>query len=218
MSPRSTVVPPEADQPPPLPIENLPEFMKFEAKTKSNLPAWPSATLPLTPQVATVNSTGTFKCTVDKGQGVSTIDKVTNLMQPTAFRWEVLKLDEKLQVTSKKGTSGWDAAVEGYSRRKRNIEDDRQAMIGDPKKQSIPKTVLKAAIADQVSSSRMILAMAGQTVMTAINAVTGGPNSSRPKTSWTCPSRSRVTSSSAVSPRRSSRTTRNGAGPHRYQA
>lgn len=176
VSPRSTVVPPEADQPPPLPIENLPEFMKFEAKTKSNLPAWPSATLPLTPQVATVNSTGTFKCTVDKGQGVSTIDQVTNLMQPTAFRWEVLKLDEKLQVTSKKKTSGWDAAVEGYSRRTRNIEDDRQAMIGDPKKQSIPKTILKAAIADQVSSSRMILAMAGQTVMTAINAVTGGPN------------------------------------------
>lgn len=176
VSPRTTAVPPEADQPPPVPIENLPEFMKFEPKNKANLPAWPSATIALTPQIATVNSTGTFKCTVDKNQGYSTVDRVTNLMQPTAFRWEVLKLDEKLRVTSKRKTSGWDAAVEGYARRARNIEDDRKAMIGDPRKQSIPRTVLKQAMADQVSSARMTLAMAGQTVMTVINAITGGPN------------------------------------------
>ena len=37
----------------PVPIENLPEFMKFEAKNKANLPAWPSITLPLTQQPPT---------------------------------------------------------------------------------------------------------------------------------------------------------------------
>lgn len=176
VSPRSTAVPPEAEAPPPVPIENLPEFMKFEPKTKANLPAWPSATIPLTPQLATVNSTGTFKCMVDKNQGVTTIDRVTNLMQPTAFRWEVLKLNEKLRVVSKKQATGWEAAAEGYRRRLRNLEADRETLAGNPKKQSLPESIVRQAMAEQVTQTRTILAMAGQTVMTIINAVTGGPN------------------------------------------
>lgn len=176
VSPKSTAVAEGADAPAPVPIENLPEFMKFEAKNKANLPAWPSITLPLTPQLATVNSTGSFRCTVDKNQGSNTLDRVTNLMQPTVFRWEVLKLDEKLHVTSKKGTSAWDAAVEGYARRGRNLNDDRRAMIGDTKKQSTAKTVLKAAVAEPITEARAALAIVGQTVMTVINALTGGPN------------------------------------------
>jgi hypothetical protein len=176
VSPRSTAVPPEVEVPPPVPIENLPEFMKFEPKTKANLPPWPSATIPLTPQLATVNSTGTFKCMVDKNQGITRIDRVTNLMQPTAFRWEVLKLNEKLRVVSKKQATGWEAAAEGYRRRLRNLEADRETLAGDPKKQSLPESILRQAMAEQVTQSRTILAMAGQTVMTIINAITGGPN------------------------------------------
>jgi hypothetical protein len=113
---------------------------------------------------------------VDKNQGVSVVDRVTNLMQPTAFHWEVLKLGEKLKVVAKKRTTGWDAAVEAYNRRLRNLEADRQTLAGDPRKQSIPENIVRAAIAEQVTQSRTILAMAGQTVMTLINAVVGGPN------------------------------------------
>ena len=176
VSPSSTAVPETADQPAPVPIENLPEFMQFEAKTKSNLPAWPSATLPLTPQLATVNSTGSFICKVDKNQGVNTLDRVTNLMQTTRFRWEVLKLDEKLRVKGEKTTTGWDAAVEGFARRKRQLADDRKAMRGDTKRQSIPESVFRAALDEQTAQTRETLAMVGQTVMTVINAITGGPN------------------------------------------
>lgn len=176
VSPSSTAAPPTADAPPPVPIENLPEFMEFEAKTKANLPAWPSATLPLTSQIATVNSSGTFICRVDKNQGSNTLDRVTNLMQPTSFRWEVLKLDEKLRVTGKKKTSGWDAAVEGFARRKRQLADDKAAMLGDRRRQSIPESIFRAAIYEQTKTARESLAMVGQTVMTVINAITGGPN------------------------------------------
>ena len=176
VSPESTAVAPTADAPAPVPIENLPEFMQFEAKKTANLPAWPSATLPLTPQLATVNSTGTFKCMVDKNQGSSTLDRVTNLMQATRFRWEVLKLDEKLHVKGKSKTTGWDAAVEGYARRSRQLKDDRQAMLGDRRRQSMPENMFRAAMAEQTAGAREALAMVGQTVMTAINAITGGPN------------------------------------------
>ncbi len=178
VSPQSTAVPAAADAPVPEPvrIENLPEFMQFQAKTQANLPAWPSATLPMTSQLATVNSTGTFVCRVDKNQGVNTIDRVTNLMQATSFRWEVLKLDEKLHVTGSKRTTGWDAAAEGFARRRRQLQDDREAMRGDRRRQSIPETLFRAAIDEQTARSREALAMVGQTVMTAINAITGGPD------------------------------------------
>lgn len=176
VSPSSTATPPTADAPAPVPIENLPEFMEFQAKTKANLPAWPSATLPLTSQLATVNSTGTFICRVDKNQGSNLIDRVTNLMQPTSFRWEVLKLDEKLRVSGKKRTTGWDAAVEGFARRKRQLADDKAAMLGDRRRQSIPESIFRAAIYEQTKNARESLAMVGQTVMTVINAITGGPS------------------------------------------
>lgn len=178
VAPRSTAVPAVADAPvpEPMPIENLPEFMQFEAKTKANLPAWPSATLPVSSQLATVNSTGTFVCRVDKNQGVNMIDRVTNLMQTTSFRWEVLKLDEKLHVTGSERTTGLDSAAEGFARRRRQLQDDREAMRGDRRRQSIPETVFRAAIDQQTAGARASLAMVGQTVMTAINAITGGPN------------------------------------------
>ncbi|AKC86794.1 DUF4157 domain-containing protein [Pseudoxanthomonas suwonensis] len=176
VSPNSTAVAATADAPAPVPIENLPEFMEFEAKSKANLPAWPSATLPLTSQLATVNSTGSFICKVDKNQGVNTLDRVTNLMQATRFRWEVLKLDETLRVKDKKRTTGWDAAAEGFARRKRQLKDDRQAMLGDRRRQSIPESVFRSAVESQTRNVRTALAMTGQAVMTVINAITGGPN------------------------------------------
>lgn len=177
VSPNATGVPPQSEVPTtPQKIENLPEFMQFEAKTKANLPAWPSATVPATPQLATVNSTGTFICRVNKDQGAVLIDRVTNLMQPTQFRWEVLKLDTKLQVQGKRGVDFWDGAKEGYSRRFRNLEDDRQAMLGNRKRQSVPESVFRAAMQSQIEGPRTALAVVGQTVATFINAVTGGPN------------------------------------------
>jgi hypothetical protein len=176
VSPESTAVGATAAAPPPQPIENLPEFMQFQGKTPANLPAWDSAVIPLTPQVATVNSMGSFRCIVDKNQGVSTLDRVTNLMQPTSFHWQVLKLDEKLHVKETETSTRWDAAKEGYNRRLRNLEADRKTLQGDPKKQSIPESVVRAAIADQVTNARTILAMTGQTVVSFIDALTGGPN------------------------------------------
>lgn len=176
VSPKSTAQADVADAPPPLPIENLPEFMKFVAKGSANLPAWPSAVIPLTPQIATVNSTGSYKCMVDKNQGVQTIDRVLNLMQATYFRWEVLKLDEKLKPVQTRRATAWQAAKEGYARRMRDLEADRKTLQGDPKKQSLPEKYVRAAFAEQVSSVRETLAVVGQTAMTIINAVTGGPN------------------------------------------
>jgi hypothetical protein len=175
VSPTTTATPEVADAPP-VAIENIPEFMQFEAKNKANLPPWPSATLPLTPQIATVNSTGTFVCRVDKNQGSTMLDRVTNLMQPTSFKWEVLKLDPKLHVVDKKRTTGWDAAVEGFARRQRQLADDRRAMLGNTRRQSIPETVFRAAMVAQTAAARETLAIVGQAVMTVINAITGGPN------------------------------------------
>ena len=133
ISPSSTAVEAEEDTPEPVAIENLPEFMEFEGKTKSNLPAYDSAVIPLTPQVATVNSMGTFKCRVEKAVGRNLLDQVTNVMEATRFRWEVLKLDEQLHVVNTKSTSGWDSAGEEYRRRFRNLDADRKTLEGDPK-------------------------------------------------------------------------------------
>ena len=173
VAPQTTATAAQADAP--KDPEKLPEFMKFTPKDKANLPAWPAAVLPLSPQVATVHSQGTFMMKVEKNQGVNTLDRVTNIMQRTNFRWEVLKLDPELKVKETKMTTQLDAAREGYKRRLRDLEADRQTLRGEhPEQQSLPKAIVRGYIAEQMTNQRAILAVAGQTVMTAVNVFTTG--------------------------------------------
>jgi hypothetical protein len=169
----TTTVPPPTD---------VPEFVSFTPKDRANLDPWPAAVIPLTasktPQIATVHSTGSFMMHLEKNQGARTIDRVLNLMEPTHFRWEVLKLDDTLQhVTNQKDVTKLTGVGEGYARRTRNIEADRQTLLGEhPERQSVPEKVMRQYVADQMAGSKFILAMAGQTVMTLINTITNSPD------------------------------------------
>jgi hypothetical protein len=154
--------------------DQLPEFMEFEGPATANLRAWPAAVIPLTPQIATVGSTGTFVCHVEKNIGVNTIDRVTNLMEPTDFRWEVLKLDQALRVSGRSEATRWQGVKEGYERRLRHLEDDRRTLLGHrPEQQSLPQRVVREYLADQVTDARTILAITGQTALTVVQAVAG---------------------------------------------
>jgi hypothetical protein len=168
--PSSTSDAPPSDTPPPQ--ENLPEVLKFKASGRANLPSWPAAVIPLTPQVTTINSTGSFVMRVEKNQGVNDLDRVTNLMEPTNFVWEVLKLENN-SIKSTHQASKFDAVKQRYQRRLTQLEDDKQTLLGDRSKQSIPEQVVKGYIAEQVKTTRTALAVAGESVLTIIHALAG---------------------------------------------
>lgn len=159
--------------------EEQPKFMHFTPTDHGNLPAWPAAVMPVPPtsQIASVNSTGSFVIRVQKNQGINTLDRVTNLMEPTNFRWEVLRLDTQNQIRDTRAVTRMDGVRAGYARRRRNIADDAQTIRGvHPERQSLPERVARRYIAQQMTDSRMILAMAGQTALTIIHALAGNTN------------------------------------------
>ena len=161
--------------------QDLPEFMQFEPSSKkANLPAWPLDVNPVSPpsMIATVHSATTFLAQVTKTRpGAGLLDNVTNLMEPTNFRWEVLKLDQTLQtVTKTRRVTNTDEVGEGYSRRMRQLEEDRQTLYGDPAKQSSVGRAVRRSAADQLIEARQALAIVGQTALTMVHVLVPDTN------------------------------------------
>lgn len=164
--------------------QKLPEFMQFEPSSKkANLQAYPLDVKPVAPpsMIATVHSSTTFLAEVTKTRpGGGLLDNVTNLMEPTNFRWEVLKLDQSLQnVTGKRRVTNLDEVGEGYARRLRQLEDDRQTLYGDhPERQSAVGRAVRQSAADQLIEARQSLAVVGQTALTIVHTLI--PDTSQP--------------------------------------
>jgi hypothetical protein len=162
-----------------VPEEEPDPLMQFNATASANTPAWPGAVVPLTPQITATDTIGSFLMRVENNQGSTTLDRVTNLMQPINYRWEVLKLDAgflPMQGETRAATR-WDAVSANFERRQHDLEADRRTRLGEhPERQSLPERAVRVAIDQQFHETRTILAMAGETVMTFVRAVTGGPD------------------------------------------
>jgi hypothetical protein len=154
--------------------QDLPEFMQFEAKNPANLKAWDATVSPLTPQIATVGSKGSYRCDVHKNVGRDTLDRATNLMEPTSFRWEVLKLDQSLKVTQKSQATRWKALKANFAQREKHLQEDRDTWLGDHRDRqgSLEKAARRVA-ADQITDARRVLAMGGEVAMTFVHALVG---------------------------------------------
>jgi hypothetical protein len=168
------VVPSAAEDELPKPQESKPEFMKFDTHGKADLPAWPSAVVPLTPQMAPVGTTGKFYCKLDKVSWFgSTVDNVFNLLERVNFKWEVLKLDPKLLVTEKERATRWAATKQRFRTKERHIRADEQTMRGDAGA-SVPEAVFRDFMTDQMAAPRRILGYTGEAVLTLMNSLVGG--------------------------------------------
>ena len=177
------VVPAAARTGPPPPEPSTTEqpdpLHQFQASQQANLPAWPGAVVAMTPQVTATNSTGSFLMHLENNQGRDMLDRVTNLMQPINFRWEVLKLDERFMPVkgATRSATRFDATKGAFERRIRNADADRRALLGEhPERQSIPESVIRQAVADQMHDTRLILSMAGEVALQLINTFVGGPD------------------------------------------
>jgi len=162
--------PTSTEQPDPL--------MQFKATAQANLPPWPGYVRAFTPQVTATNSTGSFLMHVENNQGISDLDRVTNLMQRINFNWQVLKLDAHFMPVDGaiRSATRWDATKGKFERRARNAEADRQALLGEhPERQSLPARFVKEAVADQVHDARLILSVTGEVVSQVIDSLVGGP-------------------------------------------
>jgi hypothetical protein len=167
-----------APGPPAPPPEVQPELARFVPTGAADLAAWPSAVVPLTPQVTSVGSTGSFLCHLEKDLGYTLLDRTTNLMQPMSFCWQVLRLDASMQVTDRQDATRWGAAVDGFRRRERQLQDDRRVWLGEhPERQSAVQRMLRAELADSVTDQRRALAITGQIALTVIHALAGGTSS-----------------------------------------
>ena len=172
----SSLVPTPAPSTTPEPPDPL---MQFESKRSANLDPWPGAVVPLTPQVTATNSTGSFLMHLENNQGANTLDRVTNLMQPINFHWEVLKLDEHFMPVQggRRDATRFDAVRGNFQRRIRDADADRRANLGEhPERQSLPESVIRQAVAQQMHDARLILAMTGEVALTVINTFVGGPD------------------------------------------
>ena len=161
---------------PPPPSDPL---VEVHGEKTANRPAWPGAVVPLGPQVTASHSTGSFLMRLENNQGINTLDRVTNLMQPIAFRWEVLKLDAGFRPIDKqtREATRWDALQQRFERRSRNAEADRRSLLGEhPERQSVPESVIRNAIAEQVHDTRLILGMVGEVALTIVNVLTDRPD------------------------------------------
>jgi hypothetical protein len=154
--------------------QDLPEFMQFEAKNAANLKAWDATVSPLTPQIATVGSKGSYRCDVNKNVGQGLLDRTTNLMEPTSFRWEVLKLDQSLKVTDKSHATRWKGLKANFAQREKHLQEDRDTWLGDHRDRqgSLEKAARRVA-ADQITDARLVLAMSGEVAMTFVHALVG---------------------------------------------
>jgi hypothetical protein len=170
-----------AGPPPPEPstTEQPDPLVQFQARQQANLPAWPGAVVPITPQVTATNTTGSFLMHVENNQGRDMLDRVTHLMQPINFRWEVLKLDERFMPVqgATRSATRFDAVKGAFERRIRNADADRRALLGEhPERQSIPESVIRQAMAEQMHDARLILSMVGEVALQLINTFVGGPD------------------------------------------
>lgn len=178
VSPTVQSVQPPTEETPPA-REELPDFMHFTPTSRANLPAWPAVVEPVPPtsQIASVNSTGSFVMQVIKNQGLTTVERVTNLMEPTNFRWEVLRLDNELKMRDNRTVNRLDGVRAGYTRRLRDLEADARTIRGDrTERQSLPERTIRQEIARQITDRRTILAMTGQTALTVVQALVGDTN------------------------------------------
>ena len=163
----------QTDVKPPDP-QDLPEFMQFEAAKPANLKAWDATVSPLTPQIATVGSKGSYRCDVHKNVGQGLLDRTTNLMEPTSFRWEVLKLDQSLKVTDKSHATRWKGLKANFAQREKHLQGDKETWLGDHRDRqgSLEKAARRVA-ADQITDARRVLAMSGEVAMTFVHALVG---------------------------------------------
>ena len=166
--------------PPPAPPPSEPDpLMAFTATGSANAPPWPGAVIPLTPQITGAHTTGSFLMRLENNQGYTTLERVTNLMQPINYRWEVLKLDEHFMPMAgeRRTATRWDAARSHFERRERDLDADRRTMLGEhPERQSLPESVIRSEIADAVHERRWALAMAGEVAMTVVRVITDRPD------------------------------------------
>lgn len=165
--------PPSATTLPPDPL------VAFTGTKTADLRAWPGAVVPFGGQVFSTGATGSFLMHLENSQGSTTLDRVTNLMQPISFRWEVLKLDPSFRPVpgQSRQATRWDAQVGRYERRAENARADQRALRGEhPERQSIPVAVIREAVATQVASTRLILGMVGESALSVINVVTDRPD------------------------------------------
>lgn len=163
----------------PAPPEEPDPLLQFRARNRANLPAWQGAVVPLTPQITAADTIGSFMMRVENNLGATMLDRVTNLMQPINYNWEVLKLDESFRPMEGGGrrATRLDAAAAHFERRQRDLAADRRTLLGEhPQRQSLPERVVRTAITEQMHQTRAILAMTGETVMTFLRAVAGGPD------------------------------------------
>ncbi|HEX2642154.1 MAG TPA: DUF4157 domain-containing protein, partial [Thermoanaerobaculia bacterium] len=173
----------EAGGPPPEespPQDQKPDILKIQATGRADLPAWPSAVIPLTSPVTAAGSVGSFVCRLDKyNPWVGLLANVTANMEPMAFAWEVLELGDRLTVQGKDTATRWKGAMAGYEVRARHLEDDEKTRLGTGKKQGIPEQLFRQFYNEQIKDQRAILAYAGQTVLTIVKTFAGQPDNPR---------------------------------------
>jgi hypothetical protein len=174
LDPRQTPAEVAKDVDRPIP-EVQPDLLKFEAKGQADLAAWPAGVVPLTPQQTSVGSMGTFVCRVNKyDPWQNLLANVADNLQPMNFRWEVLRLDDKLTVTGKSVATRAQGVAGQFAQRQRHLEEDRKVRLGEhPERQSIPEQVMRQAIDDQYGNARALLAYSGEVVLTLIHALAG---------------------------------------------
>jgi hypothetical protein len=160
---------PEEDLPE-RPIEERPEFMKVNTHRKAELDAFPGAVVPLTPQVTAVGSTGQFYCRLEKTQGYSLVDDVTNAAERVNFRWEVLKLDPKLLVEETDKATRWESTQTRFKTKARHIRDDEKTMLGE-QGASVPEKVYRSYLKQQMAVPRRILGYGGEAVLSIMHSL-----------------------------------------------
>ena len=164
----------EKDQPP-ASQEKLPEFMKIDTANKADFPRYPSAVVPLTPQVTSVESIGKFYCKVEKYNPLAgPVGNVLNMLEEIRFRWEVLKLDAGFLVSGKETATRWKGTKARFAVRERHIQDDEKTMLGDhPERQSVPEQVVREYMKEQMAVPRRILAYTGEVALSILHSVVG---------------------------------------------
>ncbi len=157
--------------------EELPEFMRTETKRLANTPAYEAEIIPLTPQLASVDSTGSYMMQVNKAIGRDLLDQVTNVAQPMSFQWQVLKLDAKDQIVNTRKVGQTEGIKEAYRRKARNADADRDTILGDNREQQgLLERGAREAVAEPLHDARLVLGVVGETVFRFVKVVAGGVN------------------------------------------
>jgi hypothetical protein len=156
--------------------KDLPEFMKLgETEEKATHNAYDAEMKPLTPQIASVNSVGSFLMEVHKDVGMGMADRVLRVAQSISFHWQVLKIDAKDQIVASDNIGHFAGFKDAYKRRMRHSAEDYDSLLGDDRdKQSGAEKAARHAVAAPLTGARAVLGVAGETVHQFINSVAGG--------------------------------------------